>query len=123
MQTRLLYAGANRMTAMRLATLNLPEGNAMRAPGEASGLMALEIAMDELAEALKMDPVALRIANDTQVDPEKPHRAFSHRNLVGCLRQGAAALRLGQAQREAGSGARWPLPGRHGHGERVSRQA
>ncbi|QHI97083.1 molybdopterin-dependent oxidoreductase [Xylophilus rhododendri] len=89
MQTRQLYAGANRMTSHRLATLDLPEGNAMRAPGEAPGLMALEIAMDELAEALKMDPVALRIANDTQVDPEKPERPFSHRDLVGCLRTGA----------------------------------
>ena len=89
MQTRQLYAGANRMTAHRLATLDLPEGNAMRAPGEAPGLMALEIAMDELAEALKMDPVALRIANDTQVDPEKPGRMFSHRDFIGCLRTGA----------------------------------
>jgi len=89
MQTRQLYAGANRMTAHRLATLDLPEGNAMRAPGEAPGLMALEIAMDELAEALKMDPVTLRIANDTQVDPEKPERPFSHRDLIGCLRTGA----------------------------------
>ena len=51
-QTKLLYAGANRMTAMRLAVLDLPEGNAMRAPGEAPGLMALEIAMDEMAEKL-----------------------------------------------------------------------
>jgi xanthine dehydrogenase YagR molybdenum-binding subunit len=51
-QTRLLYAGANRMTALRLAALDLPEGNAMRAPGEAPGLMALEIAMDEMAEKL-----------------------------------------------------------------------
>ena len=51
-QTRLLYAGANRMTAMRLAMLDLPEGNAMRAPGEAPGMMALEIAMDEMAEKL-----------------------------------------------------------------------
>ena len=52
-QTRLLYAGANRMTAMRLAVLDLPEGNAMRAPGEAPGMMALEIAMDEMAEKLE----------------------------------------------------------------------
>ncbi|RZI74766.1 MAG: xanthine dehydrogenase family protein molybdopterin-binding subunit [Variovorax sp.] len=89
MQTRLLYAGAHRLTSHRLATLDLPEGNAMRAPGEAPGMMALEIAMDELAEALKMDPVALRIANDTQTDPEKPGRAFSHRDFVGCLRTGA----------------------------------
>jgi len=42
MQTRLLYAGENRMTGMKLATLDLPEGNAMRAPGEAPGLMALK---------------------------------------------------------------------------------
>ncbi|MCO5734156.1 aldehyde oxidoreductase molybdenum-binding subunit PaoC [Rhizobium sp. SSA_523] len=88
-QTRLLYAGANRMTAMRLATLHLPEGNAMRAPGEAPGLMALEIAIDEMAEKLQMDPVQFRIANDTQVDPEKPQRPFSQRDLIGCLRLGA----------------------------------
>ncbi len=89
MQTRLLYAGANRMTAMRLATLHLPEGNAMRAPGEAPGLMALEIAMDEMAEKLGIDPVQFRILNDTQVDPEKPERPFSHRDFVGCLKLGA----------------------------------
>ena len=87
--TRLLYAGANRMTATRLAVLDLPEGNAMRAPGEAVGLLALEAAMDELAEKLKMDPVQLRIVNDTQVDPEKPTRQFSQRDLVGCLKTGA----------------------------------
>ena len=89
MQTRLLYAGANRMTKMRLAVLNLPEGNAMRAPGEAPGLMALEIAIEEMAEKLNMDPVAFRILNDTQVDPEKPDRPFSQRRLVQCLRTGA----------------------------------
>lgn len=89
MQTRLLYAGENRMTAMRLATLHLPEGNAMRAPGEAPGLMALEIAMDEMAEKLGIDPVQFRILNDTQVDPEKPERPFSHRDFVGCLKLGA----------------------------------
>ncbi|MDV4179408.1 aldehyde oxidoreductase molybdenum-binding subunit PaoC [Rhizobium brockwellii] len=88
-QTRLLYAGANRMTAMRLATLNLPEGNAMRAPGEAPGLMALEIAIDEIAEKVGIDPVQFRIINDTQVDPEKPQRPFSQRNLIGCLKLGA----------------------------------
>jgi len=88
-QTRLLYAGANRLTAMRLAELDLPEGNAMRAPGEAPGLMALEMAMDEMAERLDMDPIAFRIANDTQVDPEKPKRPFSMRNLQHCLELGA----------------------------------
>jgi xanthine dehydrogenase YagR molybdenum-binding subunit len=89
MQTRLLYAGPNRMTAMRLAVLNLPEGNAMRAPGEAPGLMALEIAMDEMAEKLNMDPIAFRVINDTKVDPEKPSRPFSQRKLIECMRTGA----------------------------------
>ncbi|MGN6478771.1 aldehyde oxidoreductase molybdenum-binding subunit PaoC [Luteibacter sp.] len=103
-QTRLLYAGPNRMTAMRLATLDLPEGNAMRAPGEAPGLMALEIAMDELAEKLKLDPVDLRVLNDTQVDPEKPERPFSQRNFVQCMRDGAK--RFGWEQRSAAPGAR-----------------
>jgi xanthine dehydrogenase YagR molybdenum-binding subunit len=88
-QTRLLYAGANRMTSMRLAVLDLPEGNAMRAPGEAPGLMALEIAMDEMAGKLGMDPIEFRVRNDTQVDPEKPERPFSQRQLVQCLRTGA----------------------------------
>src|SRR3954470_7237450 len=88
-QTKLLYAGANRLIAMRLAELDLPEGNAMRAPGEASGMMALEIAVDEIAEKLGLDPVEFRILNDTQVDPEKPERPFSYRDLIGCLRLGA----------------------------------
>ncbi|GJD52975.1 Aldehyde oxidoreductase molybdenum-binding subunit PaoC [Methylobacterium crusticola] len=107
-QTKLLYAGANRLTAMRLAHLDLPEGNAMRAPGEAPGLMALEIAMDEMAEKLGLDPVEFRIRNDTQVDPGKPERPFSHRDLVGCLRLGAD--RFGWARRN-------PTPGqvRDGH--------
>jgi len=98
-QTRLLYSGANRLTAMRVALLDLPEGNAMRAPGEAPGLMALEIAMDEMAERLGLDPVEFRVRNDTQVDPEKPGRAFSQRQLVRCLRVGAE--RFGWARRNA----------------------
>lgn len=89
LSTRALYAGPNRMTRVRLATLDLAEGNAMRAPGEAPGLMALEIAMDELAEKLGVDPVELRILNDTQVDPEKADRPFSSRPFVECLRLGA----------------------------------
>jgi xanthine dehydrogenase YagR molybdenum-binding subunit len=108
-QTRLLYAGANRMTAMRLAVLDLPEGNAMRAPGEAPGLMALEVAMDEMAEKLGLDPIEFRIRNDTQVAPDNPaepestdpqskakdqskhdpHPPFSQRQFVECFRVGA----------------------------------
>jgi xanthine dehydrogenase YagR molybdenum-binding subunit len=96
-QTRLLYAAADRMTAMRLVTLDLPEGNAMRAPGEAPGMMALENAIDDMAEQLGLDPVEFRILNDTQVDPEHPKRPFSQRHLIECLRKGAE--RFGWNQR------------------------
>ncbi|WP_296018676.1 aldehyde oxidoreductase molybdenum-binding subunit PaoC [uncultured Agrobacterium sp.] len=106
-QTRLLYAGENRMTAMKLAALDLPEGNSMRAPGEAPGMMALEIAIDEMAEKLGMDPIEFRIKNDTQVDPENPERPFSYRNLVGCLNLGAEKFgwdkRSGVAERREGN--------------------
>jgi xanthine dehydrogenase YagR molybdenum-binding subunit len=107
-QTRLLYAGENRMTALKLAMLDLPEGNAMRAPGEAPGMMALEIAMDEMAERLKLDPIEFRSRNDTQVDPEHPNRPFSQRQLVQCMRIGAERF---------GWNARLPQPGqkRDGH--------
>jgi xanthine dehydrogenase YagR molybdenum-binding subunit len=102
MQTKLLYAGANRMTKMRLAVLNLPEGNAMRAPGEAPGLMALEVAIDELAEKLKMDPVRFRIINDITHDPAKRERKFSQRRLVECMRIGSE--RFGWDKRNAQPG-------------------
>ena len=101
-QTRLLYAGAHRLTRLNLAVLDLPEANAMRAPGEAPGMMALEIAMDEMAEKLKMDPVMFRIINDTTSDPEKPGRKFSSRRFVECMRQGAE--RFGWNRRNAEPG-------------------
>ncbi|MBV9824089.1 MAG: xanthine dehydrogenase family protein molybdopterin-binding subunit [Alphaproteobacteria bacterium] len=103
-QTKLLYAGENRLTAMRLAVLDLPEGNSMRAPGEAAGMLAIEAAMDEMAEKLGIDPVEFRIVNDTQVDPEHPERPFSQRQLVECLRTGAE--RFGWNRRNASPGQR-----------------
>lgn len=113
-QTRLLYAGADRMTATRVAELDLPEGNAMRAPGEAPGMMALEVAMDEMAEKLNMDPVQFRILNDTKVDPEKPIRKFSERRFIECMRMGAD--KFGWAKRNPKPGqvreGRWLI----GHG-------
>ncbi|MFJ2327452.1 aldehyde oxidoreductase molybdenum-binding subunit PaoC [Pseudomonas sp. NPDC087690] len=87
--SQLLYAAENRLVSMRLSPLDLPEGNAMRAPGETPGLMVLEIAMDEMAEQLKLDPIQLRILNDTQVDPVKTERPFSQRRLIECLQTGA----------------------------------
>jgi xanthine dehydrogenase YagR molybdenum-binding subunit len=122
-QTEMLYAGANRLIATRLATLDLPEGSAMRAPGEATGMMAIEVAMDELAEKLRMDPVELRIINDMQAVPADPGRGgtdpqggtsqadqaagpkpFSTRQLVQCLRTGAD--RFGWSRRSATPGSR-----------------
>lgn len=100
--TQLLYAGANRFTQLRMATLDLAEGSAMRAPGEATGMMALEIAMDEMAEKLTMDPVAFRIKNDTQEDPEKPGRKFSSRKLVECLQTGAGQFGWNKRQTKPG---------------------
>ncbi len=100
--SRPIYAGANRMSITRLAVLDLPEGNAMRAPGDAPGSMAVEIAMDEMAEKLDLDPVEFRVMNDTQVDPEKPGRPFSQRHLVECLRTGAG--KFGWSRRNAQPG-------------------
>ncbi|HEY2136230.1 MAG TPA: xanthine dehydrogenase family protein molybdopterin-binding subunit, partial [Xanthobacteraceae bacterium] len=86
---RTLYAAPNRLTRHRLAKLDLPRSDSMRAPGDAIGLMALECAMDELAERLDLDPVELRLRNDTQTDPEH-HLPFASRHLAECLREGAA---------------------------------
>jgi xanthine dehydrogenase YagR molybdenum-binding subunit len=62
-QTRTLYAGANRFARHRLAPLDIPVASSIRAPGEAVGLLALECAMDELAENLNLDPIWSRIRN------------------------------------------------------------
>ncbi|WP_222832618.1 aldehyde oxidoreductase molybdenum-binding subunit PaoC [Pseudomonas sp. SC3(2021)] len=102
--SQLLYAAENRRVTMRRAPLDLPEGNSMRAPGEAPGLMALEIAMDEMAEQLKLDPVQFRILNDTQIDPVKTERPFSQRRLIECLQTGAETF--GWNQRAATPGSR-----------------
>ena len=103
--SRIMYAAANRMTTTRLAELDLPEGNAMRAPGDAPGQMALEIAMDEMAEKLKLDPIEFRVLNDTQVDPENPARPFSQRHLIECLRTGAEKFGWSRRNAEARRGA------------------
>ena len=60
----------------------------MRAPGESVGTFGLECAMDELAEALGIDPIDLRIRNEPERDPDTGEE-FSSRNLIACLREGA----------------------------------
>jgi xanthine dehydrogenase YagR molybdenum-binding subunit len=95
---RMLYAAPNRLTHHRRAKLDLPRADSMRAPGDAIGLLALECAMDELAEALALDPVELRLRNDTQTDPERK-LPFSSRHLAEALREGAT--RFGWDKRTA----------------------
>ena len=97
----MLYAAPNRLTRHRLAKLDLPRSDSMRAPGDAIGLLALECAMDELADALRLDPVELRLRNDTQTDPER-HTAVRLAPSRRSVARGRRPLRLGQARRKAG---------------------
>jgi len=95
--TRHMYAAPHRRTTHRVVPLDVPTPSWMRAPGECPGMFALESALDELAEACGIDPVELRIRNEPAVHPETG-RPFSSRNLVACLREGAA--RFGWAGRD-----------------------
>jgi xanthine dehydrogenase YagR molybdenum-binding subunit len=96
--TRSQYAAPNRLTRHRMVPLDLQRGEDVRAPGEAPGLMAIESAMDELAVALDLDPIELRIRNEPTVDPERGV-PFSDRRVVECLREGAR--RFGWERRPA----------------------
>ncbi|MFF2901939.1 xanthine dehydrogenase family protein molybdopterin-binding subunit [Streptomyces sp. NPDC057966] len=87
--TRIMYGSATSRTAHQVVALDVPSPSWMRAPGEAPGMYALESAMDELASALGMDPVELRILNDPANEPDSG-RAFSSRGLAACLEKGAA---------------------------------
>ncbi len=100
--TRSLYATPNIMTAHRLEALDVPVASAMRAPGEAVGMLAIECAMDELAERLKLDPIELRVRNDATTDPTK-HIPYSTRAMVPCLRRGAELFGWGERGATPGS--------------------
>lgn len=99
--TRMLYASENMQTSQKLATLNLGVPTYMRAPGESSGTFALESAMDELAYALNMDPLALRLRNYAEQDPEK-NLPFSSKKLRECYQ--VAAERFGWSRRTPAPG-------------------
>jgi xanthine dehydrogenase YagR molybdenum-binding subunit len=103
MPTRVMYAAPNRRTTHRLAALDVPVPSYMRAPGECHGMFGPEVALDELAEQLGLDPIELRIRNEPAVDPDSG-KPWSSRNLVACLREGAA--RFGWADRDPAPGAR-----------------
>ncbi|HEY2268688.1 MAG TPA: xanthine dehydrogenase family protein molybdopterin-binding subunit, partial [Streptosporangiaceae bacterium] len=86
--TRMMYAAASRRTTHRLAALDVPVPSWMRAPGECPGMFGPEVALDELAGQLGIDPVELRIRNEPDVDPDTG-QPWSSRHLVECLREGA----------------------------------
>lgn len=85
---RVMYAVPDIRTTHRVVALDVPTPSWMRAPGEAPGMYALESAMDELADALGIDPVELRVRNEPLTEPDSG-RPFSSRHLVECLREGA----------------------------------
>ncbi|HYO62623.1 MAG TPA: xanthine dehydrogenase family protein molybdopterin-binding subunit [Pyrinomonadaceae bacterium] len=86
--TRQVYACPNLFAPLTITATDLPTPTWMRAPGAVSGMFALECAMDELAYALKIDPLELRLINYAETDPESG-RPFSSKALRECYRLGA----------------------------------
>jgi xanthine dehydrogenase YagR molybdenum-binding subunit len=99
--TRMLYAVPNLESTHRLLKLNVGTPTYQRAPGEATGTFSVEVAMDELAEKLHMDPLALRLKNYAETDPDTG-RPFSSKALKECYRVGAE--RFGWSKRNAKAG-------------------
>lgn len=100
---RTMYTSPHSRTIHRVTALDVPTPSWMRAPGEASGMYALESAMDELALAVGLDPVELRVRNEPQYEPDSG-RPYSSRHLVECLREGAG--RFGWRDRDPRPGVR-----------------
>ena len=86
--TRMLYASPNAETNHKLVRINMGTPTFMRAPGEASGTFAIESAMDEMAYALRMDPIAFRLKNYAEKDPQSG-QPFSSKSLRQCYAAGA----------------------------------
>ena len=84
----LLYKSSNAKYEHKLSRLDVPTPSDMRAPGAASGVYALECAMDELAVALKLDPVELRMRCYSDRD-QNTGAPFTSKQLKECYRQGA----------------------------------
>ena len=86
--TRQVYACPNLYAPTKITDVDLNTPTWMRAPGAVSGMFALECAMDELAYALKIDPLELRLINYAEIDPESG-KPFSSKALRECYRLGA----------------------------------
>jgi xanthine dehydrogenase YagR molybdenum-binding subunit len=87
----LLYTSPNSKCEHNLVRLDVPTSSDMRAPGAATGVYALESAMDELAAALKMDPLELRLKCYSDRDQTRDI-PYTSKNLRECYRQGAEAF-------------------------------
>ncbi len=96
--TRFLYAGEHRLLVQEGAAIHRMPAGSVRAPGEAVGMNALECAMDELAEAVGIDPVALRLRNIPDKHPSDG-RPYASRKLAECLQAGAKAFGWNGADR------------------------
>jgi xanthine dehydrogenase YagR molybdenum-binding subunit len=92
-----MYSCPNVRTRYRLLPLDIGTATWMRGPGEASGVYALECAMDELSYALGIDAIELRRRNEPQVD-EGENKPFSSRSLMKCYVLGAE--RFGWSRRD-----------------------
>jgi xanthine dehydrogenase YagR molybdenum-binding subunit len=97
-----MYSTANLRITSALARRHMGTPTAMRGPGAVPGLFALESAMDELAVALKMDPVQLRLKNEPDHD-EGNGLPFSSRHLTECIQRGAETFGWAQRSPEIGS--------------------
>jgi xanthine dehydrogenase YagR molybdenum-binding subunit len=100
--TRMLYESPNIETTHRLVKLDLGAPTFQRAPGEAPGTFAIESAMDELAIALGMDPLELRLKNYAEKDPESG-REWSSKSLRECYRIAAERFGWSKRAREPGT--------------------
>ncbi len=100
--TPYLYSVPNLKVTSALVQRNVGSPMAMRGPGAVPGLFAMESAMDELAVALKMDPVELRLKNDATID-ESNGQKFSSRHLRECLETGSAKFGWSKRTPEVGS--------------------
>lgn len=100
---RVMYDAPAHRTAHRLVRLDVPSPTWMRAPGEASGSFAIEVALDELAERTGTDPIELRLRNEPDTGPVSG-LPFSSRNLAACFREGAR--RFGWQDRDPRPGLR-----------------
>jgi xanthine dehydrogenase YagR molybdenum-binding subunit len=89
--TEMLYACPNVAVTHRLVPTNRPLPTYMRAPGEAPGSFALESALDELAAAVKLDPLELRLLNYTDTDPHED-KPYTSKALRQCYAAGAEAF-------------------------------